>query len=64
MAVTTMSYSQAAAAALERAMREDPSVVALGEDIGRGGIFGQYKGLLDAFGAHRMIDTPISESTI
>jgi pyruvate dehydrogenase E1 component beta subunit len=45
-------------------MREDPSVVALGEDIGRGGIFGQYKGLLQAFGPERVIDTPISESTI
>lgn len=64
MAVRTMNYAQAAAAALERAMREDPTVVAMGEDIGRGGIFGQYKGLLDAFGAQRVIDTPISESTI
>ena len=64
MAVKTINYAQAAAAALERAMREDPTVVAMGEDIGRGGIFGQYKGLLDAFGAQRVIDTPISESTI
>ena len=64
MAVMTWSYAEAAAAALAQAMLDDPSVVALGEDLGRGGIFGQYKGLLQRFGPDRVIDTPISESTI
>lgn len=59
-----MTYAGAAAAGLAKAMREDAAVVALGEDIGRGGIFGQYRGLLEAFGEHRVIDTPISEATI
>ena len=59
-----MSYAQAACAALERAMTADPYVVALGEDVGRGGIFGQYRGLQQKFGAGRVIDTPISEATI
>ncbi len=59
-----MSYAQAAATALAEAMRADPSVVALGEDLGRGGIFGQYRGLQQEFGAERVIDTPISEATI
>jgi len=59
-----MSYAQAAAAALAEAMRADPDVVALGEDLGRGGIFGQYRGLQQEFGAGRVIDTPISEATI
>lgn len=59
-----MSYAQAACAALERAMSADQHVVALGEDVGRGGIFGQYRGLQQKFGAGRVIDTPISESTI
>jgi pyruvate dehydrogenase E1 component beta subunit len=45
-------------------MRADPRVVALGEDLGRGGIFGQYRGLQAEFGAERVIDTPISEATI
>jgi pyruvate dehydrogenase E1 component beta subunit len=45
-------------------MAADKSVVALGEDVGRGGIFGQYRGLQQKFGAARVIDTPISESTI
>jgi pyruvate dehydrogenase E1 component beta subunit len=59
-----MTYAQAACAALADAMRADPRVVALGEDVGRGGIFQQYKGLQQAFGSARVIDTPISESTI
>ena len=59
-----MNYSQAAATALAEAMRADPNVVALGEDLGRGGIFAQYRGLQQEFGAGRVIDTPISEATI
>jgi pyruvate dehydrogenase E1 component beta subunit len=39
-------------------------VVALGEDVGRGGVFGQYRGLQQRFGADRVIDTPISEAAI
>jgi len=66
MAVMTavMSYAQAAALALAEAMREDARVVALGEDLGRGGVFGQYRGLQTEFGAARVIDTPISEAAI
>lgn len=64
MAVSTLTYAQAGAAALAAAMHDDARVVALGEDLGRGGIFGQYKGLLDLFGPERVIDTPISEATI
>jgi acetoin:2,6-dichlorophenolindophenol oxidoreductase subunit beta len=59
-----MNYAQAACQALAEAMRADPRVVALGEDLGRGGIFGQYRGLQQEFGAARVIDTPISEATI
>ena len=59
-----LSYAQAACAALDCAMAADARVVALGEDVGRGGIFGQYRGLQQKFGAARVIDTPISEATI
>jgi len=45
-------------------MSRDPRVVVVGEDVGRGGIFQQYKGLQEEFGAVRVIDTPISEATI
>lgn len=65
----TLSYAQAAALALSEAMDADRNVVALGEDLGRGGVFGQYRGadgrpLVERFGPDRIIDTPISESTI
>ncbi len=60
----TMSYAEAAATALALEMEADPRVVVLGEDVGRGGIFGQYKGLQPRFGAERVIDTPISEAAI
>ncbi|MGI9382197.1 MAG: alpha-ketoacid dehydrogenase subunit beta, partial [Methyloligellaceae bacterium] len=36
----------------------------LGEDLGRGGVFGQYKGLVDEFGPDRISDAPISEACI
>jgi pyruvate dehydrogenase E1 component beta subunit len=62
--VALMSYAQAGCEALRAALRADPRVVVLGEDVGRGGIFQQYKGLQQEFGAARVIDTPISESTI
>ena len=59
-----MTYADAARLAVQHAMAEDSGVVVLGEDVGRGGIFQQYKGLQQAFGAARVIDTPISEATI
>jgi pyruvate/2-oxoglutarate/acetoin dehydrogenase E1 component len=62
MALTT--YAQAACEAVRASMKENSSVVVLGEDVGRGGVFQQYKGLQQEFGAARVIDTPISEATI
>ena len=59
-----MTYAQAAALAVAHEMQADPRVVVLGEDVGRGGIFGQYKDLHEQFGAERVIDTPISEAAI
>ena len=59
-----MTYAQAACAAVRDAMQADADVVVLGEDVGRGGIFQQYRGLQQEFGAARVIDTPISEATI
>jgi pyruvate/2-oxoglutarate/acetoin dehydrogenase E1 component len=60
----SLSYAQAAVQAVQREMLADPRVVVLGEDVGRGGIFGQYAGLQQRFGAARVIDTPISEAAI
>jgi len=50
--------------AAEQEMRRDPRVWVLGEDVARGGLFGQYRGFLEAFGPDRVVSTPISESTI
>jgi pyruvate dehydrogenase E1 component beta subunit len=62
--MASLSFAEAACAALAQEMRRDPSIWVLGEDVRMGGIFGQYKGLYDAFGAQRIVNTPISESTI
>lgn len=62
--MTRMTYAQASAAALRFEMERDPTVWALGEDLGRGGVFGQYRGLQHEFGAKRIVDTPISEAAI
>jgi 2-oxoisovalerate dehydrogenase E1 component beta subunit len=46
-------------------MERDPSVFILGEDIGvYGGAFKVTEGMLDRFGAMRVIDTPIAEGAI
>ena len=63
-APSNISYAQAAVRAVQREMELDPNVVVLGEDVGRGGIFGQYAGLQQRFGAQRVIDAPISEAAI
>ncbi|BBK40379.1 pyruvate dehydrogenase subunit beta [Allostella vacuolata] len=62
--MTELTYLDASREALAGEMRRDPRVWALGEDLGRGGVFGQYRGLAEEFGPARIADTPISEATI
>lgn len=51
--------------ALTEEMARDERVVLLGEDVGKnGGVFRATQGLLERFGDHRVIDTPLSESAI
>ncbi|KNY07080.1 alpha-ketoacid dehydrogenase subunit beta [Microbacterium sp. GCS4] len=60
-----MTLGKALSAGLRQALRDDDKVVLLGEDIGRlGGVFRITDGLLDEFGAQRVIDTPLAESGI
>jgi pyruvate dehydrogenase E1 component beta subunit len=59
-----LTMGEVAARTLADEMRRDPTIWVLGEDVEVGGIFGQYKGLLAEFGARRVVNTPISESTI
>jgi pyruvate dehydrogenase E1 component beta subunit len=60
-----LRYVQAVNKALADEMEEDERIVLLGEDIaGAGGSFKATKGLVERFGAARVINTPISESAI
>ena len=62
--MTKMTYRDAIRAALREALRSDPRVFLMGEDVGRyGGTFKVSHGLLDEFGPERIRDTPLSEST-
>ena len=46
-------------------MRRDPRIVITGEDVGpRGGVFRATQGLFAEFGPDRVIDSPLSESSI
>jgi pyruvate dehydrogenase E1 component beta subunit len=59
-----MTYREAARSALRDALRENPHVFLMGEDVGRyGGAFAVSRGLLEEFGADRVRDTPLSENT-
>jgi len=60
-----MRYMQAISQALSDSMRDDGSVIVLGEDIAAaGGSFKATRGLLERYGPDRVRDTPISESSI
>lgn len=60
-----MNIVQAINAALSLEMERDRSVVVLGEDVGLdGGVFRVTDGLMDRFGADRVIDTPLAEAGI
>ncbi len=59
------SYREAIRQALVDGMEADPDMILLGEEVGLyGGAYGVTKGLMDRFGAHRVIDAPISEPAI
>ncbi len=62
---TVMTMAQALNDALDVALDKDGDVLVIGEDVGRtGGVFRITDGLLETYGAARVIDTPVAESGI
>src|SRR5579884_4114397 len=70
-----MTYGEAINEAMRIAMREDPTVILMGEDVAGGatidhladdeawgGVLGVTKGLVKEFGRERVLDTPITEA--
>jgi pyruvate dehydrogenase E1 component beta subunit len=65
--VTTkdITYAWAINHAMDEEMERDPSVVMMGQDIGRmGGVFGVTRGLFDKFGKERVRDVSIVEHMV
>lgn len=73
--MTVRTFREALNETLHAEMARDDKIIILGEDVAggaggtgveeaAGGIFGVSSGLFKAFGAERVIDTPISESAI
>ena len=63
--MTELTLVQAVNRGLHEAMKADPDVLVLGEDVGvNGGVFRATEGLFKEFGGDRVIDTPLSETGI
>ena len=59
----TIQFRQAIAEAMSEEMRRDESIYLMGEEVAEyNGAYKASKGMLDEFGAKRVIDTPISEA--
>ena len=65
MTATPITLIEAITQALAWELEHDPSVLVLGEDVGvNGGVFRATAGLQQRFGAQRILDTPLDETTI
>ncbi len=63
--MSTLTLIQAVNDGLKVAMRDDPSVLLFGEDVGvKGGVFLASGGIQEEFGKERCFDTPLSEDGI
>ena len=59
----TLQFRQAIAEAMSEEMRRDQTIYLMGEEVAEyNGAYKASKGMLDEFGAKRVIDTPISEA--
>ena len=58
-------YVLAITEGVRQILEEQDNAFVAGEDVGEAGsVYGYYRGLIDQFGEHRIIDTPISEKGI
>jgi pyruvate/2-oxoglutarate/acetoin dehydrogenase E1 component len=63
--MTELLLVEAVNDALHVEMERDPTVMVMGEDVGRlGGVFRATAGLQERFGADRCVDTPLAEAGI
>jgi acetoin:2,6-dichlorophenolindophenol oxidoreductase subunit beta len=62
--VSRTTYVKAINAGLFEAMRTDPRVIVIGEDVAEGGAYTATAGLAEEFGAERVLNTPISEAAV
>ena len=63
--MANMNMIQALNSAMDIMLKQDPSVVLMGEDVGYfGGVFRATEGLQRKYGEHRVLDTPIAEGGI
>lgn len=59
-----LTYREACRQAIRDALKSDTRTFVMGEDVGKyGGCYAVTKGLLDEFGADRIIDTPLAENS-
>ena len=60
-----LNILEAIRSAMDSEMERDPTVMVLGEDVGRkGGVFGATEGLWAKYGDKRVLDTPLTEAMI
>lgn len=58
----TIQFREALREAMNEEMRRDPSIILMGEEVAEyNGAYKVSQGMLDEFGAERVLDTPISE---
>jgi pyruvate dehydrogenase E1 component beta subunit len=63
--MTERNIVEAINSALAEEMEADPRVMVLGLDVGKlGGVFRTTSGLVERFGADRVVDTPLAEASI
>ncbi|ALG30137.1 alpha-ketoacid dehydrogenase subunit beta [Glutamicibacter halophytocola] len=62
---TTMTLAKAITTGLDKILESDDKALLMGEDIGRlGGVYRITDGLIDKYGTHRVIDSPLGEAGI